>query len=281
MDATAVPRPQAVMARVRGENFPVASRLLPASIRQDLLAIYGFARLVDDVGDEVPGDRSHLLDLLDREVDGLVEGSPTHPIVRRLVPVVRRHGIPAAPFRRLIAANRRDQRVQRYVRFADLLAYCELSANPVGHLVLYVLDAATPERVAMSDQVCTGLQLTEHWQDVREDHARGRIYLPQEDLARFEVAESVLGSVTATGPFRRLMAFEVRRAQALLRAGAPLAATLRGRPRYAVAAYAAGGLAALEAITRSGYDVLSQSPRPGPALRARSVLAMLRGGARR
>ncbi|HZD78856.1 MAG TPA: squalene synthase HpnC [Actinomycetota bacterium] len=279
MGATAVPRPDAVMARVQGENFPVASRLLPAEVRRDLLAIYGFARLVDDAGDEAAGDRAALLDHLEREVDLLFAGAPTHPLFRRLVPTVRRHRIPDQPFRRLIAANRQDQTVRRYPTFSDLRAYCELSANPVGHLVLHVLEAATPERVALSDDVCTGLQLVEHWQDVREDHGRGRIYVPQDDLVRFGVPEAILGSDVPTEAFHALMAFEEGRARSLLASGAPLAATFRGRARYAVAAFAAGGLAALDAMARADHDVLSGSPRPGALRRARWLLAVLRGGA--
>ena len=136
---SAPPSPGAVMARAAGENFPVASRLLPRDTRRHLLAIYGFARLVDDIGDEAAGDRVALLDWLEGEVDRIYAGTPTHPLMQRLVPTVRRFQIPRQPFDRLIAANRQDQEVRTYASFDDLVAYCELSANPVGHLVLYVL----------------------------------------------------------------------------------------------------------------------------------------------
>jgi squalene synthase HpnC len=251
-----------VMSRAADENFPVASRLLPRATRGHLLAVYGFARLVDDLGDEAPGDRSRLLDWLEGELDLVYAGEPTHPLMRRLEPTVRRFAIPRGPFDRLIAANRQDQAVAGYADFDDLLAYCELSANPVGHLVLYVLEAATAQRMALSDCVCTGLQLVEHWQDVAEDLRRGRIYLPRRDLERFGCTREDLAAPRAGNAFRRLMAFEVGRAGELLDRGAPLARDLGGRGGLAVAAFVAGGRSALDAIGRAGYDVLSRSPRP-------------------
>src|SRR5213594_2681717 len=181
-----------VLSRAGSENFPVASRLLPPASRRHLMAVYGFARLVDDIGDEAPGDRSRLLDWLDGELSLVYEGGPTHPLIQRLATTVHRFGIPAEPFQKLIAANRQDQVVSTYGTFDELVAYCDLSANPVGHLVLYVFEGMTPERVPRSDAVCTGLQLLEHWQDVAEDHARGRVYLPQEDLDRFGVGSGDL-----------------------------------------------------------------------------------------
>jgi squalene synthase HpnC len=255
----------AVMARAAGENFPVASRVLPRAIRADLLAIYGFARLVDDVGDEGaldPGERLARLDGLERELDLAYQGRPAHPIFVPLAPAIRRHGLPKEPFRRLIEANRRDQTVTRYPTFADLVAYCELSANPVGHLVLSVLGASTPARRQLSDRVCTGLQLVEHWQDVRQDLRRGRIYLPQEDLRRFGVDERDLAAATASARVRRLIEFEVGRARRLLDEGAPLAATLQGRQGLAVAGFVGGGRAALASVERAGFDVLAHQPHP-------------------
>jgi squalene synthase HpnC len=257
-----VPEAGAVMAKSGGENFPVASRLLPRRTRGHLLAIYGFARLVDDLGDEAPGDRPALLNWLEEELDLVYTGTPRHHLTRRLADTVHRFDLPETPFRKLIEANRQDQKVRSYATYRDLLGYCDLSANPVGHLVLYVLEAATPERMRLSDAVCTGLQLTEHWQDVKEDLVRGRIYVPQEDLARFGVEAADLDAPRAGEPFRHLMAFEVSRALALLDEGAPLAARLRGRAGMAVAAFVAGGRSALDAIARAGYDVLGRNPRP-------------------
>jgi len=265
------------MARATRENFPVASRLLPRDTRRHLLAIYGFARLVDDIGDEAAGDRVALLDWLEGEVDRTYAGTPTHPLMQRLVPTVRRFQIPRQPFDRLIAANRQDQEVRTYASFDDLVAYCELSANPVGHLVLYVLGAATPKRMALSDSVCTGLQLVEHWQDVAEDLARRRVYLPQEDLERFGCPVEGLGASRPSRAFRRLMAFEVGRAGTILDEGAPLARDLGGRAGFAVAAFVAGGRSALGAIARAGYDVLSVRPRPSRARRAWTLVRTLAG----
>ena len=265
------------MARATRENFPVASRLLPGDTRRHLLAIYGFARLVDDIGDEAAGDRVTLLDWLEAEVDRVYTGTPGHPLMQRLVPTVRRFEIPRQPFHRLIAANRQDQEVSTYATFDDLAAYCELSANPVGHLVLYVLQGATPEHMALSDLVCTGLQLVEHWQDVAEDLARGRVYVPQEDLAQFGCSREDLDASRPSRAFRRLMAFEVGRARSLLEEGAPLARDLGGRAGFAVAAFVAGGRSALDAIARAGYDVLSVRPRPSRAQRAWTLVRTLTG----
>ncbi len=267
-----LPSPGGLGEKARRENFAVASLLLPAPVRRDLTAIYGFARFVDDLGDEAPGDRMALLDAADVELDRAFGGTATHAVFQELEPSIRRHRLPEAPFRRLIEANRQDQRVCRYPMYQDLLDYCALSANPVGHLVLAVLGRATPDRLALSDRVCTGLQLVEHWQDVAEDLARGRIYLPHEDLERFGVREADLAARSPNAPVRRLLAFECDRARDLLSAGVPLAATLPGRIGFAIAGYAGGGVAALDAIRRAGYDVLGRQPRPTRRERAAAVV---------
>ncbi|HVX43599.1 MAG TPA: squalene synthase HpnC, partial [Mycobacteriales bacterium] len=233
------------------ENFPVASRLLPARWRRHLLALYGFARLVDDVGDEAPGDRMALLDAIDTDLDRVVgAGTPHLSVLRTLEPTVRECRLPLDPFHRLVEANRRDQVVHRYQTYEQLADYCTLSANPVGHLVLGIFGAADPERVALSDRVCTALQLVEHWQDVAEDIGNDRIYLPAEDLRRFGVTEDDLRADHAGRAVRRLLAFQVARAQALLSTGAPLVGMLSGPARVAVAGFVAGGQAALDAIAR-------------------------------
>jgi squalene synthase HpnC len=194
------------------------------------------------------------------------DGSPPRlAVVRALAPAVVACAIPAQPFYDLIAANRQDQVVSRYPAYRDLLDYCRLSANPVGRIVLHIFGAATPEREALSDQVCTALQLAEHWQDVAEDLRAGRIYLPLEDMDRFGCTERDLAAPSAAPRVRALIAFEERRARELLDAGAPIVATLRGAARAAVAGYVAGGRAALAAIAASGHDVLRATPRPGKA----------------
>jgi squalene synthase HpnC len=236
----AVPSESAVLDRAATENFSVASLVLGRETRDHLLAIYGFARLVDQLGDDVDGDRLSHLDWLERELDRVYDGEPEHPIMRRLAPTVHARALPRGPFVRLIDANRRDQRQAAYATFDELVDYCDLSANPVGELVLYVFGVATPERIALSDDVCTALQLLEHWQDVHEDWQRGRVYLPAEDLERFGVAAG------ETSP--ALLEFEIERARALLDRGAPLVGTLRGRARLAVAGYVGGGRAGLDAL---------------------------------
>jgi squalene synthase HpnC len=251
------------MARAGGENFPVASRLLGRRLRESLLAIYGFARLVDQVGDESEGDRLALLDWLDSEIDRAYEGEkPEHPAMRRMAAVARRSWIPAESLHRLVEANRVDQSVRSYATFDDLLGYCALSANPIGHMVLHVFDAATPDRVTLSDSICSGLQVTEHLQDVREDLARGRVYLPQEDLARFGCDEADLATSPSPERVRTLIAFEVVRARELFEHGEPLITSLNGRARLAVTAFVAGGRAALAGIERAGFAIELQPPRP-------------------
>jgi squalene synthase HpnC len=258
------PTREAVMAQAGTENFPVAIRLLGAQSREHLLAVYGFARLVDDAGDEAAGDRSALLDWIERDLDRIYAGAqaPEHPVLKALVPTVRALELPAAPFRRLIEANRHDQIIDRYPDFAALLDYCQLSAAPVGELVLHIFGAATPDRIRLSDRICAGLQLTEHLQDVAEDRARGRVYLPGEDLARFGCTDADLLARAASRPFAELMAFEVARARSLLAEGAPLIRRLHPRGALAVAGFVAGGRAALDAVAAAGYDVLGGRPRP-------------------
>jgi len=280
------------MARAGGENFPVASRVLPRRVRAHLLAIYGFARLADELGDSAPGGRSATapserlatpverlaaLDWLEEDLGRAYAGTAEHPLLARLEPTLRACALAREPFARLIEANRVDQRVSRYETWEQLLGYCELSANPVGELVLAVLGAATPERVALSDAICTALQLTEHWQDVAEDLARGRVYVPAQDLERFGCAPEELQAEHAGERLRAVLAFEAERTRALYARGAPLIRTLRGRARLAVAAFVGGGTAALDAIGRAGYDLLAGPPRAGSVRRlAASVNALAR-----
>jgi squalene synthase HpnC len=272
-----IPAADAVMARARSENFPVASRLLPREVRADLLAIYGFARLVDELGDAHAGDRLAALDWLEAELDNAFAGAARHPLLVALQPTLRERGLTAQPFQRLIEANRVDQRVTRYETWEQLRGYCALSANPVGELVLAVLGLATPQRLALSDSICTALQLVEHCQDVAEDLAAGRVYLPAEDLARFACSEDELRRPHAGRPLREVLAFEVDRARSLLDAGAPLLGQVRGRARLALAGFVGGGRANAEAIERSGYDVLAGPPRASRARLLAAIAATLAG----
>ncbi len=291
------PAPEAVMARARTENFPVASRLLPARERRHLLAVYGFARLVDELGDATAAERNAAatphgersatagaderlaaLDWVEQELDRSVRGEAEHPLLVCLGATLRECSLPREPFARLIEANRVDQRVSRYQTWTQLRGYCALSADPVGEIVLGIFGLATPERIGLSDSICTALQLTEHCQDVAEDMARGRVYLPAEDMARFGCEQADLVGAHASPALREVLAFEVARARSLLAQGAPLIAQLHGRPRLAVAAFAAGGSAALDTIEHARYDVLAGAPRAGRAQRLRALARTLRAG---
>jgi squalene synthase HpnC len=257
-------------APVRRENFPVASRLLPHRYRRHLIAVYGFARRVDDIGDAgsdgdtgQPRDRLRLLDALDADLARLYDGGePRLPVIRALAPTIEACSIPAGPFHRLVEANRREQTVTRYDRFEDLLTSCELSANPVGHIVLHIFGLAVPERLGLSDRICSALQVIEHCQDVGEDFARGHIYVPGEDLRRFGCVEADLAAPSTSPCLRQVIAFETRRAAALLDQGAPLVGTLGGFARLAVAGYVAGGRATVAALERRRHDVLGTAIRP-------------------
>jgi squalene synthase HpnC len=265
-----------VLRQAGAENFPVALRWLPGPLRRDLLALYGFARLTDELGDEAQGDRLALLDALEADLDAAFSGRARHPLLRRLTPTLRAHDLPRGPFLRLIEANRVDQRVSRYERFDDLLGYCRLSANPVGELVLQLFRAATAENVVLSDEVCSALQVVEHLQDVAEDAARGRVYLPTEDLRAFGCREEELTRVPASPALRRLLAFEAERARGMLLRGEVLVARLPHLARLAVAAYAGGGHAALDALARGSYEVTGRRLKAGRLRRAAATLGVLR-----
>lgn len=255
-----------IMSQNRSENFPVVLRALPARPRAHLLAVYGFARLVDDIGDELEGDRLAALDWVEAELQRSRAGEATHPVMVQLTPLLGELDIDDEPFLALIEANRLDQRKSRYLTQAELAEYCTLSANPVGRLVLAVFDAANPERIAHSDAVCTGLQLVEHLQDIGEDYTdKGRIYFPADEMARFGVDEDALGASRASEPLRRLVAHQCDSARGLLSRGEPLVASLSGWARVTVAGYVAGGLAALDAIAGADYDVLKKLRTPSKA----------------
>jgi phytoene synthase len=276
----ATPRPSlpaeaSVLAQADHENFPVATRLVPRAARNHLLAVYAFARLTDDVGDEHPGDRRAALDWLEGDLRAALAGRPSHPITARLAQTIAATDLTATPFFDLIAANRRDQAVVRQASWDELLDYCRLSANPVGTAVLAIAGALTPERRALSDRVCSGLQVVEHLQDVGEDAAAGRVYLPADDLERFGVVEADLTAPVASPALRSAVAFELARARELLAAGVPLVRSLGGWPRLAVAGYVAGGLAAADAIEAAGYDVLAAPVRPARLDTGRHALRIL------
>lgn len=269
----------------REENFPVATRFLPKDVRAKLMAVYEFARLVDQVGDEALGDRLAILDELEAELGRAANGTAQDPVFRRLSPVLDQLDVGLAPFKSLIDANRRDQLVTSYETFDDLIAYCMLSAAPVGRIVLSIFDATSPDRIAQSDRVCIALQVIEHLQDVGEDVERGRRYLPAEDLQSVGCPEADLARSRATPAVKRVIELESDRARDLLASGVLLAATLPTRPRIAIVGFVAGGRAALDAIARADFDVLAHRCRPRKIDVARHVLAgyasACRGGAPR
>jgi squalene synthase HpnC len=272
----AVPTVTYLRERRQSENFPVALRVLPRDLRTHLGRLYDVARVIDDAGDQASGDRTAGLLALRADLDTIwAGGTPVTPALRELAATVRECGLTRKPFADLIEANLRDQTVTTYQTYEDLLGYCALSANPVGRLVLEVFGAATPQRVAWSDRVCSALQIIEHCQDVGEDCRAGRIYLPREDLERFGVSRRQLGTTTCSPQLRHLIEFEAERAAGLLDEGRPLLRELRGWARLAVSGYVAGGRAAVAALRRGGWSVLPKAPRAGRSSVAATALAVL------
>jgi squalene synthase HpnC len=264
-----------VAKRARGENFPVASLAFPRELRPHIRALYAYARLVDIVGDELDGgpeERLATLDELERQVDAAFRGVATWPVLVEVQETIRKFDLPREPFVRLIEANRMDQRISEYESWEDVKHYCAHSADPCGRLVLGVLGRlGDADGIALSDDVCTGLQLVNFLQDVPRDLALGRVYLPAEDRRRFDVTELH----RPNEPLRRLLEFEAERARGLLGAGRPLGRRLGGRTGRAVAAFARGGLAALDALERAKFDVFSGRPKPSRARLARTAIGAL------
>jgi squalene synthase HpnC len=262
-------------AQAAAENFPVAMRMLPATPRHQLQRVYAFARFVDDVGDEAPGDRSALLEVVDDQLRSV--GTSTLRPVFGLGPVLAA-GVSVQALRDLVTANRRDQTVTGYETFDDLLDYCRYSANPVGRIVLELAGEATEQNLADSDRVCSGLQVLEHCQDVGEDARAGRVYLPAADL-RAEGADGIDLTDAVTPPaLRATIALQVARADELVRAGRPLVTRLRGWARAAVAGYVAGGMATADALRGARYDVLARDIGPSKPRTAVHALRLLAGG---
>ncbi|MFF2535788.1 squalene synthase HpnC [Streptomyces cyaneofuscatus] len=286
----------ATLGKAADENFPVAPFFLPRAWRDDLMAVYGYARLVDDIGDgdlapggadarhlglepEQSDDRLAMLDAFETDLHRVFASTgqePHHPLLRALRPTVRRRALTPEPFLGLIEANRQDQKVRRYATYGELAAYCELSANPVGRLVLALTGTTSPERVRLSDAVCTALQIVEHLQDVAEDLARDRIYLPAEDMDRFRVTEADLARPSAGASVRALIAYEAQRASELLRDGIPLVGSVDGRLRLLLAGFVGGGRSALTAISAAGFDVLPGPPKPTKPSMLREAAVVLR-----
>ncbi len=250
------------LARSHYENFSVASWFLPQRLRQHFFNVYAYCRISDDLGDEV-GDPEASLQMLgqwEAELDACYAGIPRHPVFVALAETVRAFDIPKQPFLDLLTAFRQDQRVTRYPRFDDVLGYCRYSANPVGHLVLYLCGYRDAERQALSDFTCTALQLANFWQDVTSDYARGRIYLPLEDLGRYGVSEEDIAHARNTIAFRQMMTFQVERARDWFRQGLPLVKRVDRELAIDIELFSRGGQEILCAIERQEYAVLGRRP---------------------
>ena len=261
------------LAESHYENFHVASWFLPQALRPHFHAIYAYCRVSDDLGDEV-GDTEQALALLDmwgRELDACYEGRARHPVFVALAETIRTCAIPKEPFSDLLVAFRQDQTVTRYSTMQQVLDYCRYSANPVGRLVLYTCGYADDERFRLSDATCSALQLANFWQDVRVDYAKGRIYLPQEDMRRFDVTDATLAGGVATPAFRALLGYEVDFARRLFEQGLPLIGMVGRDLALDLDLFSRGGLEILRAIERCDYDVLTARP----AIRKRTKLALV------
>ena len=250
------------LARTHYENFSVATWFLPKRLRQHFFNVYAYCRISDDLGDEV-GDGAAslaLLDLWQGELDACYEGAPRHPVFVALAETVRQFDIPRQEFSDLLIAFRQDQTIARFETFQDVLGYCRYSANPVGHLVLYLCGYRDQERQQLSDFTCTALQLANFWQDVSVDYEKGRIYLPLEDLRRFEVSETTIAQEQNTTAFRAMMKFEVERARDWFRQGLPLIGKVDRELAIDLELFSRGGLEILNAIEQQGYAVLGNRP---------------------
>jgi len=270
------------IARTHYENFTLGSRLLPRHLRRHIAAIYAFARTADDLADEEPDAVRALagLDAWERELEACYAGAPRHPIFIALAATVREFGIPIEPFRRLLTAFRMDAQFRSPDSFEDLLHYCAHSANPVGHLVLHLFGYTDDERRARADDICTALQLTNFWQDLAVDLAKGRVYLPRQDMARFGYGPDDLARHAVTPIFRALMAFECTRTRALFTRGLTLAAMLEAGLGREVRFFAGGGMAILDRLEAVGYDSFWARPTLSRWAKLGLIARTLMGGVR-
>jgi len=250
------------LAESHYENFHVASWFLPKALRPHFHSIYAYCRISDDLGDEV-GDTAvalALLDLWGRELDACYEGRARHPVFVALHETIRACSIPKEPFADLLTAFRHDQTVTRFATMQDVFAYCRYSANPVGRLVLYACGEVSEEKFRLSDATCTALQLANFWQDVRVDFAKGRVYLPQDDMQRFGVTDETIVAGVATQEFRELLRHEVNFARSLFEQGLSLIGMVNRELALDLDLFSRGGLEILRAIEHANFDVLSGRP---------------------
>ena len=263
------------LAKSHYENFSVATWFLPKRLRQHFYNVYAYCRISDDLGDEV-GDPQQSLELLDQweaELNACYAGSPKHPVFVALAETVKQFSIPQHEFSDLLIAFRQDQTITRFETFDDILAYCRYSANPVGHLVLYLCGYSDAERQQLSDYTCTALQLANFWQDVFVDYGKGRIYLPLEDLRRFGVTGGDIDERRATPQFVAMMKFEVERARDWFARGLPLVKKVNRELAIDLELFSRGGQEILNAIERQGFDVLRARPEIS---KSRKLMLVLR-----
>jgi squalene synthase HpnC len=263
------------LAKTHYENFSVATWFLPRRLRQHFYNVYAYCRISDDLGDEV-GDPQQSLELLNQweaELDACYAGSPKHPVFVALAETVKECGIPTHEFSDLLIAFRQDQTVTRFEKFEDVLAYCRYSANPVGHLVLYLCGYSDDERQRLSDYTCTALQLANFWQDVFVDYGKGRIYLPLEDLRRFGVTGEDIAMRRATPQFMAMMKFEVERTREWFVRGLPLVKMVNHELAIDLELFSRGGQEILNAIEHQSFDVLRARPEIS---KSRKLLLVLR-----
>lgn len=265
------------LAKTHYENFTVGSRFIPKDKRQHIYNIYAYCRFVDDLGDEAEGDRMALLDQWEAEVKLCYTSAPRHPILIALKETISKFQVPQEPFLKLIEANRMDQRTSRYPTYDDLLYYCQHSANPVGHMVLHLFGYRDEERQRLSDCTCTALQLTNFWQDIARDFKKGRIYLPLEDMDRFEYSEDELAQGVVNQNFVRLMAFQVERARAFFKEGLKLVEKVDGLLKIDLRLFSMGGMKVLEAIEKNGYDVFRKRPTLSKLAKVRLMASAVAG----
>lgn len=247
--------------RRHSENFSVATLFLPRRLLPHFHAVYAYCRYSDDLGDKNGGDALRLLGDWRKQVLAMLSGEAEHPILIALADTIRRFSIPREPFLDLLSAFEQDQTVHRYDTHDDLLDYCRRSANPVGRILLHLFECCDDRRLALSDHICTALQLTNFWQDVARDFAIGRVYLPQEDRVRFGYGDDDLEHRRFTPAFAELMRFEVGRTRELFGQGLPLVGLVPPAVRIDVELFARGGLAVLNKIERQGYNVWQCRPR--------------------
>jgi squalene synthase HpnC len=244
------------------ENFQVVSFLLPRHLHQDFYNVYAFCRWADDLGDEIdnPAESLKLLGWWRSELQAMYAGETAHPVFVALKGTVARHAIPMEPFDRLIRAFEQDQRVTRYRTFSDVFDYCVNSANPVGHLVLYLGGYSDKEHQRLSDQTCTALQLANFWQDVTVDAEKDRVYLPLELLEKNNYTVNELFARKFDDRFERVMREAVEVADGFFARGLPLINMVDRRLSFDLALFSRGGMAILDKIKSQGYNVLERRP---------------------